>query len=361
MRAEDTEPNRDLVIAVSRRFRTREIDTLYKTHIEPLLARQGIVLICDFASNDVAELDYWMNRMNIILDLADVHVILDLDRSPNTFYEFESSNLGARSGSGFSLKWNFGISACFLTKPYRIIVHDQRWRYCANSLSYARLGLHSFARAKVVRLNRRKPADMESNLSRALQASIEIITKERRKTVDIEQGGGSILKYVMMRGYEEDALALPASNIWQIKSAVARRMAFGRTPADIRDEMFKLTEAKGDEREIQQMRDVKRQIESHSKDILSFNEVIQRFAELSDKVIIDGPQFKHIYQFTKYYFDFFVISESARHGISASVFQEDSINEILQHPVIKQLKNCYCLLWAAVFKLKLIWPFKYWM
>jgi hypothetical protein len=82
-----------LICAVSRRFNNPKVDELYALHIEPVLQRYGIILTCDFASEDAANVDYWMNRMNVVLDLADIHIILDLNRSANTFYEFEFSNL----------------------------------------------------------------------------------------------------------------------------------------------------------------------------------------------------------------------------------------------------------------------------
>src|ERR1700681_2551925 len=72
---------RELGIAVSRRFNHRDVDELFAQRIEPVLVRFGTVLRCDFASDSADDLDYWMNRMNVVLDLADVHVFIDVDRS----------------------------------------------------------------------------------------------------------------------------------------------------------------------------------------------------------------------------------------------------------------------------------------
>ena len=113
----------DLVIAVSRRFHRPETDELYAGTIEPVLMRYGTVLRCDFASDAVGDVNFWMNRMNIILDIADVHVFVDFDRSANTFYELYSSNMSCLYGPGVAMLWNFGVSPPVRETPNQIIVY----------------------------------------------------------------------------------------------------------------------------------------------------------------------------------------------------------------------------------------------
>ena len=79
---------------------TRLSNFMYANRVAPVLNERGLVLTCDFASDAADDLDYWMNRMNVVLDLADVHVLIDIDRSPNTFYELIASNLSCRWSSG---------------------------------------------------------------------------------------------------------------------------------------------------------------------------------------------------------------------------------------------------------------------
>jgi hypothetical protein len=112
-----------LVIAVSMRFSHPLTDCLYSSVIEPQLLQYGTLLRCDFASNSPDDLDYWMNRMNVILDLADIHVFIDIDRTASTQYEFQGSSLCCLLGAGRSLFWNFGLESSETIRPYQIIIY----------------------------------------------------------------------------------------------------------------------------------------------------------------------------------------------------------------------------------------------
>ena len=112
-----------LIIGVSRRFRHAEEEKVYFETVEPILQSFGIVLRCDFASDSEHEINFWMNRMNVILDISDVHLLMDFDRSASTFYELQSSNLCCLYGPSASLVWNFGIIPPIVETPLQAIVY----------------------------------------------------------------------------------------------------------------------------------------------------------------------------------------------------------------------------------------------
>ena len=128
--------SKSCVFAISRRFSVPWIDALTQEYIEPALARHGLSLTCTWAEDDPNHPDHWINRMGFIFDLADVHVIIDLDRSGNTMYEFEASNLSNYSTDRFFLYCFLGLRSSQKVQQFRIIVHDQSGRYKARSPTY---------------------------------------------------------------------------------------------------------------------------------------------------------------------------------------------------------------------------------
>lgn len=101
-------PNADWRIAISRRFNLPAVDSLYSTLILPVLESEGLILECSYASESVVENDFWMNRIDIMLGLADIHVLMDIDRSPNVEFEFERSAKISRSRQASGLLTNLG-------------------------------------------------------------------------------------------------------------------------------------------------------------------------------------------------------------------------------------------------------------
>lgn len=71
------DPDGTWIIAVSRRFNLYEVDTLYYNEILPTLKKYGIVLECLYADNSSNSEDYWTTRMGLILELADIHILVE--------------------------------------------------------------------------------------------------------------------------------------------------------------------------------------------------------------------------------------------------------------------------------------------
>lgn len=96
--------------AISRRFRVPRADEVYENVVRPVLEERGVVLECLFAANDAASRDFWMNRMKLILELADFHVFIRIGSSPQVDFEIQYSRDYVRWGWTPSLQSNFGLS-----------------------------------------------------------------------------------------------------------------------------------------------------------------------------------------------------------------------------------------------------------
>lgn len=96
-------PDAEWRIAVSRRFNIPSADSAYRSMILPVLESEGLLLECSYASDSVEEHDFWMNRVDLILELADIHILVDIQRSPNMEFEFERSARISRVGRARAL------------------------------------------------------------------------------------------------------------------------------------------------------------------------------------------------------------------------------------------------------------------
>jgi len=102
--------------------------------ILPVLESEGLLLECSYASNSVEEPDFWMNRVDLILELADIHILVDVERSPNMEFEFERSVRIARTGRARALTRVFNWSpidqgaaitgAGKLPRPFTIVIKE---------------------------------------------------------------------------------------------------------------------------------------------------------------------------------------------------------------------------------------------
>ncbi len=126
----------DYVFAVSRRFGIQEVDDLFEQSIEPGLNQAGHYLICSNAPMDLDSIENWIPRMALMLDVADVHIIMDFEHSENTIYENEASNLSCLFGTRLLFYWCFGLVFPIKVNPIRIIFYDQRVGFNPQSLSY---------------------------------------------------------------------------------------------------------------------------------------------------------------------------------------------------------------------------------
>ncbi len=125
-------PSAEWRIAVSRRFNVPRVEQVYRDLVLPVISREGIVLECRSAGEDVSSTgDFWTRRMRLILELADVHVLLDIDRSSNVDFEFDiSKRLLFKSKQpvlGADLGWH-PIAASILLRPVSILIDEKAKR-----------------------------------------------------------------------------------------------------------------------------------------------------------------------------------------------------------------------------------------
>lgn len=114
-------------IAVSRRFNVPYVDALYYSSIHPVLTEEGLVLECSNAREDTATADFWTNRMNLILECSEIHLLLDVNKSGNMEFEFEKSQRLLKLGKHTALMMTFGWNPRTLQvifKPFAIMVTD---------------------------------------------------------------------------------------------------------------------------------------------------------------------------------------------------------------------------------------------
>lgn len=78
-------------IAVSRRFNDSVVNSIYEKQVLPVLVAHGIVLECNFASDETKDAEFWTNRIKRILGCSDLHILLDIHRSGSMDFEFRIS------------------------------------------------------------------------------------------------------------------------------------------------------------------------------------------------------------------------------------------------------------------------------
>ena len=118
-------PNAKWKFAVSRRFNEPLVDSLYDSFVLPVLETEGLIMECSHASEVAADHDYWINRMDIIFELADIHVLIDVNTSQSVEFEIERSNSIARNRRFLALTNNFGWAfTCnnLLLSSFRIFI-----------------------------------------------------------------------------------------------------------------------------------------------------------------------------------------------------------------------------------------------
>lgn len=119
-------------IAVSRNFTAQNVDAVYRELIYPVLCTEGLVLECYYAAEDTSTMDFWINRMNIILEVSDIHILIDIDRTENMDFEFERSQELTRTIAGrtpalsSNFHWEPMTKGVFL--PISILVKEGKGR-----------------------------------------------------------------------------------------------------------------------------------------------------------------------------------------------------------------------------------------
>lgn len=202
-----------LVCAVSRRFNNPESDALFFERIDPVLKAHAVVLNCSFASDDRNDLDFWMNRMNIILDLADIHLLLDVDRSANTFYELQASILCSRYGPGASLLWNFGVRAPTDERPLQIVVFNGAEPRTVLAFAGVALGV-----SRCIPLR----GDTATGV---LEDALSQMLRDRKTSLDMSRS----------RNAADPGLR----EYWEAKTTLAHALADGLTPSEIFEQIMR--------------------------------------------------------------------------------------------------------------------------
>jgi hypothetical protein len=128
MRVYPIEPKAIWRIAVSRRFSDPELSRYYDQHILPVLSREGLVMEASSASDTPGDINFWLRRMSLILEISDLHVFVDLRVSPSMWLEERKSHQVRKFGQPSTiityLNWSF---------------FDFRLFYRASAISIARL------------------------------------------------------------------------------------------------------------------------------------------------------------------------------------------------------------------------------
>lgn len=240
-------PVRPCIFAVSRRFNVPAIESLNKDLIEPILELYGIPLTCTYASDDPDHPDHWVGRMGMIFDLSDVHVIVDIERSGNTLYEFESSNMVNHSSQRLFLNWFLGLQCSQQLQIFRVIVHDQEGRYAARSPSYYPDPLRRlFSRFRgstiLVRYDRTNPSDFQSSFREAIETVCSTTLAHESDAIKRQRYGG-IREWLTMGAYrvaDESDILLAVEDFTALRLAIAKIIATGVSPVEVAREIVAL-------------------------------------------------------------------------------------------------------------------------
>lgn len=140
-------PRAEWKFAVSRKFNDPVVDKLYSSNVLPVLESEGLVIECSRASEESGDQDYWINRMNIIFELTDIHVLIDINPSPSVELEFERANSLARYRRFNALNTNFhwGLTSNkLLLSSFRIFIRHDHGRDSRSRIA-RRIVLHARA------------------------------------------------------------------------------------------------------------------------------------------------------------------------------------------------------------------------
>lgn len=128
-------------IVVSRRFNIPVLEEQYQTQILPILQREGIVMECCFAEEEAKSLDFWINRMLIMFEIADIHILIEHEPSQATLIEQFLSDLIAYQGRKIATFYTFGEETQFTPirpSPFIVKIKDYRCKSGFYPYTYGR-------------------------------------------------------------------------------------------------------------------------------------------------------------------------------------------------------------------------------
>jgi hypothetical protein len=308
----------ELIIAISHRFKQPSVLELYEHRVKPVLTQFGKVISCDHASNTAGDLDYWMNRMNVVLDLADIHVFVDVDRSANTFYEWYSSNLSCQYGPGVSLEWHFGITPPIIERPLQIIIYTGA--EATAGLFFINVATRLFQHIPL--RTDTGPGVLEQALAQAL----------RDRSRSLGESRSSQLK----QPSEPDKLS--AAEYWQFRNKIANRIASGASLSDLTAEFTRAIQLL-EGMDPEEIRKSLQLLEGYKASILAYNQDLSDLSASCAKAMTVKPRFGDVFAYTKQMLELGLISAALRSVPNyASVKQ---IHRYFRYPFARQMWNVF--------------------
>lgn len=273
-------PDCEWVIAVSRRFNLTTVDEVYNTVVLPVLSQHGIVLECRFASDVAEDVDYWVTRMNVILEIADIHIIMEHQPSFSTLHEQVHSAIRRKSGSSITLKTLFGYDSSIVKidpKPFAIHLVESpsrdkfRFNYNLASMHLPLEGNHEDFKRK-----------LNSILTRAKQSKI----------FGIEPSNNEV--FLKMSNSEYESIMEKASKAYSLRHEIAKALASEESTSEY-IELIKIIHSEKSEQnrlvKLNKFEEYKLRIRAGEKVIpLSFRETFEIHASyLKESLFQDMP------------------------------------------------------------------------
>lgn len=122
-------PEVDWRIAISRRFSHPAAVDFFESVVRPALQGNGILLEVSGALDDPKSNEYWANRMRLVLECSDIHILLDVANSGNLDWEFEQARRLASHGHPSALPGNLrwlGTQMRLPMRPYTLVISRSR-------------------------------------------------------------------------------------------------------------------------------------------------------------------------------------------------------------------------------------------
>lgn len=163
------------MFAVSRRFTSKDASIIYERSIKPVLQEHGTIVECLYAEESSNNQDFWLNRMRLIFELADFHILVE--------HEFSSAVLVEQMVS---------LGLAFARKPYGMITEAVFGEH--HPIAQARprpsvLVVSPYAKRELVWLNRRSavvphPWHQEAGNDELKKLDAMITLLKKRRLVD---------------------------------------------------------------------------------------------------------------------------------------------------------------------------------
>lgn len=217
-------------IAVSRRFTSARVNEIYDV-IQPILNQYGRSIECSNTSTSHSSPDHWLSRMGLIFDCCSIHLLIDIDRSKSTLFEFEYSNISTYFDKKDIFVTLLDCRPIYSHKPTRIIIYESGNRASTPTLYSNKLKKKLFSSEYVgtdifVNYSTGMEDRFKHNLERALKRASYVAKKRTQKLVELETKNRSTRSSFHSYRYEyKDYLAfLDAKDFLQLSQSLMQRM-----------------------------------------------------------------------------------------------------------------------------------------